>query len=132
MTTEFPLDLAAMLSVASSAVLSFLLGELIALPVFARMRKVYARDTGGGGNAHTAALKGLLERGVIFLGLLMDYAVIIAAFGAFKLGTRWKAEESLVSNNYFLVGNLASLLIVLGGVLLQRTIILPLLVYWLR
>ena len=49
----------------------------------------------------------------MFLGLIMGFPVVIVALGAFKLGTRLENEkEKRVSNDYFLVGNLVSLLIV--------------------
>lgn len=104
------------------AILAFAIGELIALVTFRRVRSVYAPQIEGKpSTSRTALYKGLLERLVIYLGLLMNYGVIIAAFGAFKLGTRWKEEQpSAISNDYFLVGNLISLLVVLGEVLLFR------------
>ncbi len=106
------------------ALLAFAIGELIALLVFDRLRVIYGPRLLPEGKGHTsrhAIFKGVLERLVVYLGLLMDYAVIIAAFGAFKLGTRLKEDQNAaVSNDYFLVGNLVSLLIVLVEVLLFR------------
>lgn len=101
------------------------LGELIAIPVFLLIRKTYAPGLQGKSTARKAALaKGVLERTVLFLGLLLGFPVVLAAFGAFKLGTRLK-EDSVnpVSNDYFLVGNLASLLIVFVTVLVFRGLI---------
>lgn len=104
------------------ALLAFVIGELVALVAFARVRAIYApRIEGKPTSGRRALYKGLLERLVIYLGLLMGYGVIIAAFGAFKLGTRWKEDEPTpISNDYFLVGNLVSLLVVLGEVLVFR------------
>lgn len=113
-----------MITVILSALAAFLLGELLALVVFSRIRASYAphlQATGKAGVSIRAVLKGILERSMLFLGLIMDYAVILAAFGAFKLGTRLKDDqEQAISNDYFLVGNLSSILIVLLQVLSFR------------
>jgi hypothetical protein len=55
-------------------------------------------------------LKGMLERLVLIVGLMAGYPHVITAFGALKIGTRIKSDESKVSNDYFLVGNLISIL----------------------
>ena len=98
------------------------IGELIAIPAFARIRQIYApKLQGERSQLHVALTKGVLERTVLFLGLLLNFAVILAAFGAFKLGTRLKDDTTdPVSNDYFLVGNMASLLIVLIDVVIFR------------
>lgn len=61
-------------------------------------------------------LKGMLERFVLIIGLLAEYPHVITAFGALKIGTRIKNEENKVSNDYFLVGNLISILAAIGYV----------------
>lgn len=97
----------------------FVLGEFtLARQIFARVR----RHFGGPALQHhqqsmEAELKGVLERGFVFMGLQLGYPVVIVAFGALKLGTRFVSagappESQLASNDYFLVGNLASLLMV--------------------
>ena len=55
-------------------------------------------------------LKGLLERLFLIVGMLNGYPHVIIAFGALKIGTRIKDEADKVSNDYFLVGNLISIL----------------------
>ncbi len=55
-------------------------------------------------------LKGILERLVIIIGLIAGYPQTIVAFGALKIGTRIKGDIDKVSNDYFLVGNLISIL----------------------
>ncbi len=55
-------------------------------------------------------LKGMLERLVLVVGLLSGYPHVITAFGALKIGTRIAEGENKVSNDYFLVGNLISIL----------------------
>lgn len=102
------------------ALAAFFIGELIAWISFAMVRRLYAPQLEGVEKSrHAAMLKGVLERLVMYVGLLMNYSVVIAAFGAFKLGTRFKdSPENPVSNDYFLIGNLLSLLIVFAEVLL--------------
>lgn len=103
----------------------FIVGELIAHPIFSRIRQTYgpqlARPPSDG---RVAQRKGMLERLVIYLGLLLGYAVILAAFGAFKLGTRLQKDSGdQITNDYFLLGNLSSLLIVLTDVVVLRLIL---------
>ncbi|MGF1453562.1 MAG: hypothetical protein ACFB21_15990 [Opitutales bacterium] len=92
----------------------FGLGEAtLARTVFARIRETYGMTNRA--EATAAQRKGLLERTLLYLGLLMGYPVVVVAFGALKLGTRWVAPEAakqIVSNNFFLVGNFWSLLLV--------------------
>jgi len=48
----------------------------------------------------------------LFTGLLHGFPQILIAFGALKLGTRlYEDKESDISNSYFLVGNLISILL---------------------
>lgn len=54
--------------------------------------------------------KGMLERLVLIIGLLAGYPHVITAFGALKIGTRIKDDSNKISNDYFLVGNLISIL----------------------
>ena len=59
-----------------------------------------------------AILKGVLERLVLFTALIHGYPQMLIAFGAMKLGTRLHTEqESEITNTYFLVGNLLSMLL---------------------
>lgn len=55
-------------------------------------------------------LKGMLERLVLIVGLMAGYPHVITAFGALKIGTRISDGNNKVSNDYFLVGNLISIL----------------------
>mgnify|MGYP006893580770 FL=1 len=91
--------------------LFFIAGESIAFLIFPVVRKCIA------GAAllklpDIETFKGVLERLVIFVGLLSGYEIILVMFGALKLGTRLHDEgKNPVSNSYFLVGNLMSVLI---------------------
>lgn len=63
-------------------------------------------------------LKGILERIFLIIGLLNGYPHVITAFAALKIGTRINDKEHKISNDYFLIGNLISLLAALIFVLL--------------
>jgi len=56
-------------------------------------------------------LKGILERFCVAMALSLGFESILAAFGALKIGTRLKGKE--INNDYFLFGNLLSILIAL-------------------
>lgn len=94
----------------------FLLGELVALFLFRLIRRQFE----GKGKSlpdqgvNMSVIKGILERLFMYLGLILGYGVVIVAFGALKLGTCLKDEQSRkISNDYFLIGNLVSMLLVL-------------------
>ena len=55
-------------------------------------------------------LKGLLERTFVVLVLVLGLASALTVLGALKIATRIKDEESKVSNDFFLMGNLISIL----------------------
>ncbi len=87
-----------------------LLGELLGLIVFGLLKKFLgpAKDSP---TWKGTAVKGILERLTLFIGLLHGFPQIIIAFGALKLGTRLHKEKgSEISNTYFLSGNLISIL----------------------
>ena len=57
-------------------------------------------------------LKGMVERFVLAFALAKGLPQILIFFGAMKLGTRLKSDiETEHFNNYFLVGNLISVLL---------------------
>ena len=55
-------------------------------------------------------LKGLLERTFVAVVLILGLASALTMLGALKIATRIKDEESKVSNDFFLMGNLISVL----------------------
>jgi hypothetical protein len=58
--------------------------------------------------------KGILERFILFLAMINGITMILPLFGALKIGTRLESEKgSKVSNEYFLIGNLLSVLFVI-------------------
>ncbi len=86
----------------------FAVGELIALIIFYLITKMFKRDL-----TLSSILRGGLERAFVFIVLLMEMPAGIAFFGALKIATRLKDDDK-ISNDYFLVGNLVSVLIVIG------------------
>jgi len=94
----------------NSAVI-FAFGELISLLIFAMVRKSFEGNVFKRPDIQT--FKGILERLVLFVGLINGYATVLVVFGALKLGTRLHDEgtDHGPSNNYFLVGNFLSLLV---------------------
>jgi hypothetical protein len=68
----------------------------------------------------TSILKGLLERAFIFTVLVEGLASALTVLGALKIATRIKDEESKVSNDFFLIGNLLSILFGIGYYLVYK------------
>lgn len=90
----------------------FFVGELVAVITFMIMRKTVA-NAPAWKCPDLATLKGVLERLVLYVGLLKGYSTVLVVFGALKLGTRLHDEEGSrkISNDYFLLGNFTSILI---------------------
>ncbi len=57
-----------------------------------------------------STFKGCLERFIISTCLINLIPSILIVFGALKLGTRFR-EDAEIKNDYFLIGNLSSILI---------------------
>ena len=104
------------------AIAIFAAGELISLLIFCFIRKQFApTESSSAGSA--SIVKGILERVVLFTGLLFGFPQILIAFGALKLGTRFSTEqESRISNDYFLIGNLISILLALVYTIIVKAI----------
>jgi hypothetical protein len=59
-----------------------------------------------------STFKGVMERFILTLGLVLSFASILIVFGTVKLGTRFN-DNHKVKNDYFLIGNFSSILIAL-------------------
>lgn len=102
------------------AALVFGAGEIVSLFVFARLKTAMDRPNAGSGS-RVSVMKGVLERAVLLVGLLYGFSQILIAFGALKIGTRLHADQkSEISNNYFLVGNLVSILLAMLYAIVTR------------
>lgn len=68
--------------------------------------------------------KGIIERMFLMFCLFNDYAHALTFFSALKLGTRLKHEEKPESenkyNDFYLIGNLVSVMVAVGYVLLLK------------
>jgi hypothetical protein len=94
------------------AVLIFVIGEVLATLLFYIMRKAFGMEQGN--HRWSDLINGLLERLVLLFGLYMSISQIVAMFGVFKVAARLKADpEDKKTNNYFLMGNLASVALAL-------------------
>lgn len=100
-------------------VVTFIVGEVIATPIFHYVRRRFGASPTQGepsrdGRPLVAVGKGTLERLMLFMGLASGIPTVLIVFGALKVATRLKTEaENHVSNDYFLIGNLLSITIVL-------------------
>ena len=94
------------------AIAIFVVGEVLALFVFALVRQLLAREFTIE-RRMLEIFKGLLERLVITVGLSTGFPQILIMFGALKLGNRLAHEggDSDEMRNYFLIGNLVSVLL---------------------
>ena len=71
-----------------------------------------------------SVIRGTFERIVLFIGLVNNFPQILIAFGALKIGTRLHSEKgNKISNDYFLVGNLASILIAMFYAIISEYIL---------
>ena len=94
-----------------TAALIFVVGELVSVPIFMVLKR--AMKLPKASPARKASIvKGILERAVLYIGLLCGFPQILIAFGALKIGTRLHEDKKRkISNDYFLVGNLISILL---------------------
>ncbi len=86
----------------------FCVGEIGALLVFYFITKIFSR-----GLSVSSVFKGILERLFLYIILLVELPQGLAFFGALKIATRLRDDDK-ISNDYFLVGNLVSVLLVIG------------------
>lgn len=95
--------------------LLFILGEIIAFFIFKVIRKRFQREQGPAeteSNTINTIAKGILERFFIYICLVNEMPHALTVLGALKLGTRLDADKQhAVSNDYFLIGNLISIML---------------------
>ena len=88
-----------------------ILGEIILWGVFTLLSTILRSHS----PSFISILKGVVERLILFFSLVVGYPNMIVLFGALKLGTRLHEDnQSKISNDYFLMGNLVSVGAVLG------------------
>jgi hypothetical protein len=69
------------------ALVVFVVGELIALCIFAAVKRLLGPPPDSPAYKQSSA-RGILERAVLYTGLLYGFPQILIAFAALKLGTR--------------------------------------------
>ncbi|TFG75239.1 MAG: hypothetical protein E4H23_10955 [Chrysiogenales bacterium] len=110
----------------------FLMGEMVAYFVFLLVKKRFEKKWQW--RIDLQMIKGWLERSFLFLCLVYNLPHALIAFGAIKIGTRVNDKDDMggidnidstditgnkgnmrnkVSNDYFFVGNMVSLLLVI-------------------
>ncbi|MDN5203619.1 hypothetical protein QQ008_19680 [Fulvivirgaceae bacterium BMA10] len=87
----------------------FLIGEVVAFLLYYFVGKIRKKEKSERMSA-TSLLKGALERAFVFLSLTNDFPQSLIVFGALKIATRIRPENK-ISNDYFLIGNLISLIL---------------------
>ena len=93
------------------ALLVFLCGESLAVIIFWVLKKTVGSSQGST-DRKWAVTKGVLERLTLLTGLLHEFPHILIAFGALKIGTRFREDQkSHITNTYFLLGNFISVLL---------------------
>lgn len=90
-------------------ILFYFLSEFVALFIFKSIRKKYLGSSG----SNRPMWNGIIERVFLYLCIFTEVYHGITLFGALKIGTRIKADESKVTNDYFLIGNIISVSLVL-------------------
>jgi ABC-type multidrug transport system permease subunit len=90
--------------------ISFLLSEVLLAFAFAAIAQVYYKEIKG--FDFKSILKGTFERIFLSIALIHDLPHALTFFSALKLATRLKHDDKNVNvdkyNDYYLIGNLAS------------------------
>jgi hypothetical protein len=103
--------------------LFFLIAEVLVAFVFAAIAQVFYKKLG---LDFRSILKGVLERCFLVLALYYDYAQALTFFSAVKLATRLKHTEASTEqennfNDFYLIGNFASVMLAIGYVQILKT-----------
>lgn len=67
-------------------------------------------------------LKGMLERSFLFLALANGFPHAMTVFGALKIATRLRDKDDRITNDYFLIGNLLSVMLAMIYFLVWKSI----------
>ena len=105
----------------------YISGESISILIFIGISRLFHKRNSKTGDlkknevSGVSICKGSLERLFLFVSLVQDIPQSFIVFGALKIATRIK-DDSKITNDYFLVGNLISLLIAIGYFLIYKQI----------
>lgn len=98
----------------------FIVGEMAAAFLFYFIRRSLAKGQDKP-VARLAIFKGVLERLVLFVGLVNEFASVLIVFGTLKISTRLHEDNKCpVTNDYFLIGNLCTILIAIVMVVVAK------------
>lgn len=103
-------------------IIIFLVGELLFnLTWFKYLKKVFEIEKNKELTSkkilllNLSTFKGILERFIISIGLILTFPAILIVFGTIKLGTRFIKDKEVktqkIENDYFLIGNFSSIII---------------------
>lgn len=98
-----------MATIILKTILTLLVGEVIIHFVLFLLSKFIGKTTKDKIN-RISILKGILERVFIVVSLHFNMAQALTLLGALKIATRIRDNEDKVSNDFFLLGNLISVL----------------------
>ncbi len=98
--------------------LVYIFGEIGAFFIFKMMN--YFLENKLEFHVNISVVKGMVERLFMFLALVYNFPHAMIAFGAIKIGTRIKLDEK-ISNDYFFLGNMISLILTILVLELIRT-----------
>lgn len=98
-----------------------LVSEIVLAFMFSVISQIFYKKMGFD---FRSILKGIIERMFLMFCLFNDYPHALTFFSALKLGTRLKHEENKESenkyNDFYLLGNLISVMVAIGYVLLLK------------
>lgn len=86
-----------------------LIGEIFIHIGFYILSRLFGKE-GSSGLDGRSIFKGLLERSFLTLSLVVGIQSALILFGALKIATRIKDDTNKISNDFFLVGNICSVL----------------------
>jgi hypothetical protein len=103
--------------------IAYTIGEILAYVAFAIIRKTLAKSYYNPDNEETGhkntpkpsetvdIFRGLIERAFISICLINGIFQGLIVFGTLKVATRLSAPKDNISNSYYLIGNMTSILI---------------------
>jgi hypothetical protein len=98
------------------------IGELVIHFLFFLLSKLFGKDKKDKING-ISIFKGILERTFILVSFHFNMTSALTLLGALKIATRIKDTEDRVSNDFFLVGNLISVLFGIAYYILLKELI---------
>jgi uncharacterized membrane protein len=108
--------------IALKIVAMLILGELLIHVLFFSLSKFFGKDKKDKING-ISIFKGVLERTFILVSFYFNMTSALTLLGALKIATRIKDTEDKISNDFFLVGNLISVLFGIGYYIILKELI---------